>query len=148
MHVLFYGQFIPLHGVDTVIRAARLLRNEPVEWQIIGQGQVAPCIRAMLAEEPLPKLHWLEWVEYRQLKQFIAEAELCLGIFGTSEKAARVIPNKVFQIAAAGRTVITRDLAEIREPLTEFPPYIILVTAGVPVDLAGAVLGHLHNKST
>src|SRR3546814_3316686 len=91
MHVLFYGQFIPLHGVDTVIRAARLLRNEPVEWQIIGQGQVAPCIRAMLAEEPLPKLHWLEWVEYRQLKQFIAEAELCLGIFGTSEKAASVI---------------------------------------------------------
>src|SRR3546814_12260931 len=61
MHVLFYGQFIPLHGVDTVIRAARLLRNEPVELQIIGQGQVAPCIRAMLAEEHLPKLHWLEW---------------------------------------------------------------------------------------
>src|SRR3546814_10781357 len=129
MHVLFYGQFIPLHGVDTVIRAARLLRNEPVEWQIIGQGQVAPCIRAMLAEEPLPKLHWLEWVEYRQLKQFIAEAELCLGIFGPSEKAASVIPNKVFQLVAAGRPVITRDSAAIRELLPDSPPYTYLVPA-------------------
>src|SRR3546814_8336865 len=76
----------------------------------------------MLAEEPLPKLHWLEWVEYRQLKQFIAEAELCLGIFGTSEKVASVIPNKVFQLVAAGRPVITRDSAAIRDLLPDYPP--------------------------
>src|SRR3546814_19109312 len=49
MHVLFYGQFIPLPGADTVIRAARLLRNEPVEWQLIGPGPVAPCDPPMLA---------------------------------------------------------------------------------------------------
>src|SRR3546814_10242253 len=61
MHVLFYGQFIPLHGVDTVIRAARLLRNEPVEWQIIGQGQVAPCIRS---EEHTSELQSLMRISY------------------------------------------------------------------------------------
>src|SRR3546814_20294123 len=67
MHVLFYGQFIPLHGVVTVIRAARLLRNEPVEWRIIGQVQVAPCIRTMLAAEPLLKSTWLCWVDESHL---------------------------------------------------------------------------------
>jgi glycosyltransferase involved in cell wall biosynthesis len=147
LRVLFYGQFIPLHGVDTIIQAARLLRNEPIEWQVIGRGQVAPRIRAMLTEEPLPKLRWLEWVEYRQLKQFIAEADLCLGIFGTSEKAASVIPNKVFQIVAAGRPVATRDSAAIRELLPDSPPYTYLVPAGDAAALAGAVSAHLHDTS-
>lgn len=147
MRVLFYGQFIPLHGVDTIIQAARLLRNEPVEWQLIGQGQVASHIRAMLAEDPLPKLRWLEWVEYRQLKQCIAEADLCLGIFGTSEKAASVIPNKVFQIIAAGRPVATRDSAAIRELLPDSPPYTYLVPAGDAGALARAVSAHLHDTS-
>lgn len=147
MRVLFYGQFIPLHGVDTIIQAARLLRDEPIEWQIIGHGQVAPRIRAMLAEDPLPKLRWLEWVEYRQLKQFIAEADLCLGVFGTSEKAASVIPNKIFQIVAAGRPVVTRDSAAIRELLPDSPPYTYLVPAGDAAALAGAVSAHLHDTS-
>lgn len=147
MRVLFYGQFIPLHGVDIIIEAARLLRNEPVEWQVIGQGQVAPRIRAMLAEDPLPKLQWLEWVEYRQLKQFIAQADLCLGIFGTSEKAASVIPNKVFQIVAAGRPVATRDSAAIRELLPDSPPYTYLVAAGDAAALAASVSAHLEDVS-
>lgn len=148
MRVLFYGQFIPLHGVDTIVLAARRLRDEPVEWQLIGQGQVAPRINAMLTEDPLPKLRWLQWVKYPQLKQFIAEADLCLGIFGTSEKAASVIPNKVFQIVAAGRPVATLDSAAIRELLPDAPPYTYLVPAGNANALADAVLAHLHNTVT
>ena len=30
--VLFYGQFIPLHGIDTIIHAARLSKDEPIDW--------------------------------------------------------------------------------------------------------------------
>jgi glycosyltransferase involved in cell wall biosynthesis len=39
--VLFYGQFIPLHGIDIVIEAARILEQsgEIVQWIIVGKGQ-------------------------------------------------------------------------------------------------------------
>ena len=37
----------------------------------------------------------------------LASADAILGIFGTSDKALRVIPNKVYQGLAVGRAVLT-----------------------------------------
>ena len=53
-------------------------------------------------------------VELEQLPAEIASAALCLGIFGTTAKAARVVPHKVFQCLAVGRPVLTADTAAIR----------------------------------
>lgn len=140
--VLFYGQFIPLHGIETVILAARLLRDQPVDWILIGRGQEASRVRRMLAEVPLPRLQWIDWVAYPQLKDWIARADLCLGIFGASEKAASVIPNKVFQTIAAGRPLVTRDSPAIRELLSNAPPCVYLVPPAEPEALAEAVREH------
>lgn len=145
-HVLFYGQFIPLHGIDTIIAAARLLRDEPIRWILIGQGQEAGRIREILASDPLPRLEWTDWVDYAELEQHIAAADLCLGIFGMSPKAASVIPNKVFQIVAAGRPLITRDSPAARELISHAPPCAYLVAAGDPHALADAVLAHSNAR--
>jgi len=121
VRVLFYGQLIPLHGVETILRAARLARDEPFEWVVIGQGQEEERVRRMLEEEPLPRLHRVPWVPYGELARWIGEADVCLGIFGASGKAARVIPNKVFQILSVGKPLVTRDSPAIRELLMEGP---------------------------
>jgi glycosyltransferase involved in cell wall biosynthesis len=142
LKVLFYGQFIPLHGIPTIIEAARLLQGDPVEWTLIGRGQEGARVRRMLDDQPLPKLRWIEWVDYADLRHWIAEADVCLGIFGTSDKAASVIPNKVFQVVAAGRPLITRDSPAIRELLAPAPPCVSLVPAGDARALAEAVREH------
>lgn len=116
--VLFYGQFIPLHGIPTIIEAARELREEQVQWILIGRGQEEARIKAMLAQTPLPRLKWIDWSEYGELNHWMQSADVCLGIFGSSSKAASVIPNKVFQIVAAQRPLITRESPAIRELLT------------------------------
>jgi glycosyltransferase involved in cell wall biosynthesis len=139
LRVLFYGQFIPLHGIETIIRAARLTRSEAIEWQLIGQGQESERIARLLDEQPLPRLRWDTWVDYEQLPGRIAGADICLGIFGTSEKAASVIPNKVFQIVAMGRPIVTRDSPAIREMLENLPPCVYLVPPGDPDALASAL---------
>lgn len=139
LRVLFYGQFIPLHGIDTIVQAARLTRDEPIEWQLIGKGQEADRIKAMLVEQPLSKVQWDAWVDYPQLHQRIAAADICLGIFGASAKAASVIPNKVFQIVAMGRPLITRDSPAIREMLDDTPPCVSLVPPAKAEALAAAV---------
>lgn len=143
VQVLFYGQFIPLHGIPTIVAAAELMRDRPVRWTLIGRGQEAARIRDLLERHPLPKLQWLEWVDYSELRQVLAHADIALGIFGTSDKAASVIPNKVFQILASRRPLITRDSPAIRELLENAPLAVQLVQAGDANALAAAVSAFL-----
>jgi glycosyltransferase involved in cell wall biosynthesis len=142
VQVLFYGQFIPVHGIETIIAAAHVLANEPIEWMLIGRGQESERIAALLAAAPLPKLRQIDWVEYTDLKRWIARADVCLGIFSASEKAASAIPNKVFQIVAAGRPVVTRDSLAIRELLVHAPPCSYLVPPADADALAEAIRAH------
>jgi glycosyltransferase involved in cell wall biosynthesis len=137
--VLFYGQFIPMHGIDTIVYAARLMRKEPVHWVIIGSGQVAPKIKELLDERPLPRLNWIPWVPYTELSDWIHHADIALGIFGASEKAATSIPNKVFQILSTGTPLITRDSPAIREILHPTMPGIYLVPPESPTAIVDAV---------
>jgi glycosyltransferase involved in cell wall biosynthesis len=144
--VLFYGQFIPLHGIETIIRAARQARDQSVRWVIIGSGQEEGRIRKMLDESPLPRVEWLPWVSYPELSQWIRRADVCLGIFGDTDKAARVIPNKVFQILMSGKPLITRDSPAIRELLGEEMPGVRLVPAADAGALAAAIRESLAVK--
>ena len=100
--VLFYGQFIPLHGMETIAYAARLTAGEGIHWDIIGDGQDSERFRSVLRQERIEELTWTPWVPYPELIEHIHAADVCLGIFGTSDKASRVIPNKIFQIVAGG----------------------------------------------
>ena len=63
----------------------------------------------------------------------IAAASLCLGIFGTSAKAGRVVPNKVFECLAVGRPILTADTPAIRDALAG---EVATVPAGDPEALA------------
>ncbi|HKZ10567.1 MAG TPA: glycosyltransferase [Rhodanobacteraceae bacterium] len=146
LQVLFYGQFIPLHGIDTIIEAAQSLNGAPIRWTLIGRGQEAPRIRALLAKRPVDGLQWLDWVPYERLLEHIAQADVCLGIFGTSAKAASVIPNKVFQVVAAGRPLITCDSPGIRELLADDPPCVRLVPAGDGRALATAIREYIDSR--
>jgi glycosyltransferase involved in cell wall biosynthesis len=133
--VLFYGQYVPLHGVDTIIEAASQLAGR-LEFTLVGTGPLRPTTEARA--RGLPNVRFVDWVEYEQLPAWIGRADLCLGVFGSSRKAAMVIPNKVYQGAAAGRPVITADTAGVREVFTHAES-IWLVPPGDGRQLAGAL---------
>lgn len=113
--VLFYGKLAPLHGIATVLEAAR--RSDVPPIRMIGEGQLGDWLDRELAADAPPGLDRVSWVPYEQLGAEIAQAAICLGIFGESEKARRVVPNKVFQAMAVGRPIITADSPAIREVL-------------------------------
>jgi len=113
--VLFYGQFIPFHGLDTIVEAARICGEEDILWRVIGKGQETERFRGLLdAAGPVPRVTWTPWVPYDRLASEIRNADVCLGVFGARDKTSRVIPNKVFQVLAAGRALITADTPAIR----------------------------------
>ncbi|MDA8584997.1 glycosyltransferase [Rhodobacteraceae bacterium] len=116
--VLFYGQLIPLHGIETILAAALSARGQGIDWHIIGTGQDRPKLEAALANKDARHVTWEEWLPYTSLVDAIAASDICLGIFGASRKAASVVPNKVYQSLFAGRAVITRASPAIIETFT------------------------------
>lgn len=138
--VVFYGQFIPLHGIETVVRAASLCNHENIDWLLIGKGQESTRIAALIETLRPARLEWLEWVDYRELVKYLENCSVALGIFGDTDKASRVIPNKVYQIIAAGKSLITRDSPAIRELIEVPDAHHILIPAADPEALLAAVL--------
>jgi glycosyltransferase involved in cell wall biosynthesis len=136
VRALFYGKLSPLHGVDTLLAAARRPGVPPL--RLVGDGQLGPWLDRELRRDPLPGVERVRWVPYECLGEEIAAAAVCLGIFGTSEKAARVVPNKVYQAMAAGRAVVTADTPAAREVLTDGVD-ALLVPPGDPEALARAL---------
>ncbi len=136
--ILFYGQFIPLHGIETIVEAAAATRNRPYRWIVIGTGQEAGKIRAKI-DMSGAAIDWKQWVPYDALRDHIRNADICLGVFGDSGKAGRVIPNKVFQIAAAGRPLITRDGPGVRELFSPDDAGVFLVPPADPQALIAAI---------
>lgn len=137
VRALFYGKLSPLHGLETVLAAARFPGAPPL--RLIGDGQLRPWLDAQLARNRPPHLERESWVPYEQLGGEIASAAICLGIFGTSQKAQRVVPNKVFQAMAVGRPIVTADTPGAREVLTD-GENAILVPAGDAAALAAAMI--------
>ncbi len=137
--VLFYGQFIPLHGIETIIQAASLIKKKSCRWIIIGQGQEEQKIKKLILELAPENLEWIPWVDYDKLIGWIRQVDLCLGIFGTSDKAARVIPNKVYQILCAGKPLVTRDSPAIRELLNPEMDGVDLIKPGDAKALAALI---------
>ncbi len=142
--VLFYGQYIPLHGIEYIVAAAKLTEKTGIHWVLIGQGQEKKKIEQLLADSAPANVTTIPWVPYAELGGWLARAQVCLGIFGASAKAQRVIPNKVFQILAAGRPLITADTPAMRE-LANSGEGLILVPPADPGALAAAVFS-LKNR--
>ena len=135
LEVLFYGSFLPLHGVDTIIRAAAVLSDEPVRFRIVGGGQTHEGMRRMAESLRLENVEFLPGVRFEDLPLLISEADVALGIFGTTSKTSMVVPNKVYQALAVGRAVVTAATPAIDEFFRK-GEHLLTVPQGDPRALA------------
>ena len=128
---LFVGKLIPLQGVETILAAARAVPELP--FRVVGSGQLEPLLRDRTAN-----VEWIPWVDYERLPDELHRAGCALGIFGTSPKAQRVIPNKAFQALACSTPLVTADTPAARELLVDGES-ALLVPPGNPGALAAAL---------
>jgi glycosyltransferase involved in cell wall biosynthesis len=135
--VLVYGKLAPLHGLATVLAAARRPGVPPL--RVIGDGQLGDWLASELRRDRPAGLSWERWVPYESLGAEVGRAAICLGIFGASAKAGRVVPNKVWQAMAVGRPIVTADTPAVREVL-EDGRTALLVPPGDPDALAAALV--------
>ncbi|OGN01554.1 MAG: hypothetical protein A3I26_00765 [Candidatus Yanofskybacteria bacterium RIFCSPLOWO2_02_FULL_43_10] len=113
--VHFHGNFLPLHGVPYIIQAANILKNENIQFQIVGEGKSHNAYRKMADDLGLKNITWTGRVPYESLPSYISKADVCLSIFGDTSKTETVIPNKIFEVIAMGKAIITADTEAVRE---------------------------------
>lgn len=142
----FHGNYIPLQGVEYIVRAANLLKEESIIFNLIGLGQTYKSTRELADKLKLQNINFLEPVPYEKLPGYINQANICLGIFGNTPKTDLVIPNKVYEAVACKKAVITADTPAIRE-LFKDRINILLVNKADPRDLAEKILFLKNNVS-
>src|SRR5262249_28895580 len=96
---LFVRKLIPLHRLETILEGARL--PPELRLRVVGSGQLQRLVETRPAH-----VEHVPWVEYERLPGELHRAGCALGIFGTSAKAARVIPNKAFQALSCGTPLV------------------------------------------
>lgn len=144
--VFFHGSFVPLQGVETIIDAAHLVKDEGIRFRVVGNGQTRAAIERRALDLSANNVEFMDSVALEMLPRLIAEAGVCLGIFGTSGKAGRVIPHKLYEYLAVGRPVITRDSEALRRLFHDGE--VVTVPPGDPAALAQAIRLLLAEETT
>jgi glycosyltransferase involved in cell wall biosynthesis len=141
VRVLYFGKFIPLHGIEHILQAAHLLKHEPsIRFTLIGGGQTYEAMRALASDLALDNLNWgPTWLAPDALADEIAQADICLGIFGASAKAQRVIPTKAYIALAMAKPLVTMESAAARQTFSSGRDALLCQPAD-PGSLAEAIL--------
>ena len=134
--VLYHGAYLPLHGTEVIVEAARMTQDLPIQWDFLGWGAYKASTEAKAVG--LKNVRFLEKVPYVKVPEVICAHDIVLGVFGTTAKAARVIGNKVYECMACARPTIN-------EFCTGYPPSakeckaIKFIPPGDPAALVKAV---------
>lgn len=111
-HVLYFGSILPLQGVEYVLQAAKLLKEQTdIQFTVIGP------IRNKISKPVLETVRYIEWMNQNELAEEISQSDICLaGHFSADiKKAERTIPGKAYIYEAMKKPMILGDTIANRE---------------------------------
>ncbi len=143
LRILYHGAYLPLHGTEYIVEAARRTQNLNIHWDFLGWG----AYKAATEEKAkgISNITFLERVPYVEVPRVIRTADIVLGVFGTTEKASRVIGNKVYEAMACCRPVIN-EFCTGYPPEAKDCPAITFVPPGDPQAIVDAVLPWIDRR--
>ena len=87
--------------------------------KLCGGGQTYDEVRALAINLKLENVAFHERVPLEDLRLMAEKSHLLLGVFGTTEKTRRVIPNKAYQALCLEKPLLTGDTPAARELLVD-----------------------------
>jgi len=137
--VVYYGTFIPNHGVECIVEAAHLLADDPsITFELIGEGPDRDKAAALARHYNLSNVDFVSWLDKEQLMERVSKADICLGVFGTTPQSLMTVQNKIYEGLAMARPVITGDAPAVGQALVH-GEHLYLCERADPQALADAV---------
>lgn len=145
--VFYYGTYLPLHGIEHIIEAAKKLESyRDIKFKVVGRGKEYGKIMRLARKLDVKNVEFIDWVPYEKLSLEIVKADVCLGgHFSDVDKAKRVISGKTFQFIAMKKPVIVGDNPANRELLKDRRSALFVEHAN-PDDLADKILELKDNE--
>lgn len=141
----FHGSYLPLQGIDVIIKAAKKLPK--LKFHLVGDGLKFQSIKELAERLNVLNVTFSTRIPYKKLPLFIASTTIYIpGPFGTNSKAGMVIPNKVYESAAMRKAMIVGDSQATRELFTHKKD-AYFITRGNPNELVKAIRLLLTNST-
>ena len=113
--VLYYGTFIPNHGVMKIAQAVKLLADErDILFEFIGEGPEKSALEEFVNKHSLKNIRLHEWMSQEELLVQIAKSDICLGAFGDTPQSLMTVQNKIYECMAMGKPVVTGESPAVK----------------------------------
>lgn len=138
--VLFRGRFLPESGIDTIIKAAKILEDKGVNFLIIGHGFLYRTVNKLMRElHPQNVTKIEEFLSCDELREKMLACHLSLGQLADHPRLARTLPFKLYESLALGLPYLTGIGTGVLE-LVKDGETCITVTPNDPIELAEKIL--------
>lgn len=118
----WWGTLIPLHGLDKIIAAAKILKASKINFELYifcTSEEKSKPYRAYIENNRLEDCVFIDNSKIfsnHSLDNFLVQhCDIAFGNFGDSEKAKTVMVNKIVEAASMGIPVITQKTSALNE---------------------------------
>jgi glycosyltransferase involved in cell wall biosynthesis len=145
--LLYYGNYLPLHGVDRLVEAIDLSRDCVRRAVFVGDGPARAEAQELTRQLGLSGIiEFVDNVPMHKISQLLSQSRVSAGVFGTSVKAREVIANKVWQSLAAGVATVTRESPALDEIRNAAGGLLRTVASPEPTLIANAIRESLTDQ--
>lgn len=144
LKICWWGTFIPLHGLDNILQAMKILQEHKIQFTCNLFGVDNDFFSKYLEKIEQDKLE--NHVFLRKdlsfandsLPKYVSDnCDLALGIFGNTDKAHNVVPNKLIEALSMEIPTLTMNSPALKE---FFNPEDLWVCEPSPDSIAASIL--------
>ncbi len=107
-NVVYYGLYSPIHGVEYLIKAAKLVEEDKnIKFIFVGNGNTYEKDYALAQNLKLRNVIFYKNMTEKDAFETLRESDVFTGFLIEHPVVKRVVPNKVYQGLSLGKTVLT-----------------------------------------
>lgn len=106
LHLMFAGNIGSMQSVDTILKAAEILKEENIYWHIVGGGSELENMQTFAREHALKKVSFYGRKPLEEMPKFYAMADAMLVTLKADPVVSLTLPGKVQSYMAAGKPII------------------------------------------